>query len=405
MGPSARWRNLGVAAGAATAGLFALFDLYQWALAYAADRFHNDFTFYYAAARIGHAHGWGSIYSLSLQQAELDALGSSIKIAELARYISPPALAWLAVPFTALPYSLAYWIWSGLLVAALVLTWHLAAPSAGRARVIYLAAAIGWLPVIYGLQLGQPAFLVAFGVAGSYALLSANRPLWAGIALGAIVFKPQLAFLVPVALFVARRDRAFLGSLVALGALGVVSAIALGSSGVSDYEARLSFAASVPVNRDLTLASLIGEVTVTRAIQLAIAVWSLALVYRTRRRGPEWLFMLGLTGGMLATPYVHLDDLAMLGLAGWLYLRTKPARWTWIGVLGIVLVVEGEPIWGPTPLVAAELVAFALLSVAALKHDNRDSEHHGAEGEHDSSLHGDRKQVAADRQAVSVRRG
>jgi hypothetical protein len=47
---SGRWRNLGAAAGAATAVLFALYDLYQWAAAYAGDRFHNDFTFYYAAA-------------------------------------------------------------------------------------------------------------------------------------------------------------------------------------------------------------------------------------------------------------------------------------------------------------------------------------------------------------------
>ncbi|TMG61982.1 MAG: hypothetical protein E6H86_10985, partial [Chloroflexi bacterium] len=61
---SRRWRNLGTAAGAASAGLFALFDLYQWAVATVSDRFHNDFTFYYAAARVGLTHGWPSIYDL-----------------------------------------------------------------------------------------------------------------------------------------------------------------------------------------------------------------------------------------------------------------------------------------------------------------------------------------------------
>src|SRR5213592_1583296 len=113
---SSRWRNLGAAAGAATAALFAVFDLYQWALAYSADRFHNDFTFYYAAAKIGVAHGWPAIYALGLQQAELDAMGSGIKIAELARYISPPPVSWSALPLTALPYPVAYWTWSGLLL-------------------------------------------------------------------------------------------------------------------------------------------------------------------------------------------------------------------------------------------------------------------------------------------------
>src|SRR6266566_4194931 len=263
---SQRWRNLGVAAGAATAFLFAAFDLYQWALAYVADRFHNDFTFYVAAARIGIARGWPSIYDLSIQQAELDAMGSRIHIAELARYISPPPVAWIAVPFTPLPYDIGYWIWSALLVGALVWAWHLAAPGAGRERIVHLAAALGWLPVIYGLQLGQPGLFVVLGVAGSYALLNAQRPLWAGLALGALALKPQLAFLVPLALLVAREYRAFLGSVIALGVLGGASALALGGDGLHAYFDRLSFAAHVPVNSELTVAYFAGTGTATRVI-------------------------------------------------------------------------------------------------------------------------------------------
>jgi hypothetical protein len=364
MAPSRRWRNLGTAAGALTAALFAAFDLYQWWAAYAGDRFHNDFTFYFAAARIGLGRGWASIYDLALQQAQLDALGSGIKIAELARYISPPPVAWVAVPLTLLPYPMAYWTWSGLLVAALVLTWYLASPGRGRARAIFLVAAIGWLPVIYGLQLGQPGIFVALGVAGCYALLRADRPLWAGIALGAIALKPQLAFLVPVALLAARRDRAFLGSVLALGALAGASILALGTGGLTAYLDRLSFAAGVPVNRELTLAYVVDGAA--RPIQVAIAAWALVLAYRMRNRGPEWPFVCALVGGMLATPYVHLDDLLMLGLAGWLSLRAGAPAWTWLYVLAGLLAIEGEPIWGPVPVIAAELGALLLLTVAAL---------------------------------------
>src|SRR6266513_1288166 len=251
---SQRWRNLGVAAGAATAFLFAAFDLYQWALAYVADRFHNDFTFYVAAARIGIKYGWESIYDLSIQQAELDALGSRIHVAELARYISPPPVAWLALPLTPLPYELGYWVWSAALLVALGLTWYLAAPARGPERLIHLAAALGWLPVIYGLQLGQPGLLVALGVAGSYGLLRTGRPTWAGVALGAIVLKPQLAFLVPLALLAGGHRRAFIGSVVAVGLIAAASAATLGGDGIATYQARLSFTASVPVNRELTLA-------------------------------------------------------------------------------------------------------------------------------------------------------
>ena len=361
--PSRRWRNLAAAAGAVTAVMFAAFDLYQWALAYAGDRFHNDFTFYYVAARIGLSHGWPSIYDLGLQQAELNAIGSGITVAELARYISPPPVAWLALPFTVLPYEIAYWAWSALLLAALFLTWWFAAPGAGRTRLILLAAAAGWLPVIYGLQLGQPGLFVALGVAASYALLRAGRPFLAGLALGALALKPQLAFLVPLALLVAGQRRAFAGSVVALGALALASVAALGADGVREYLDRLSFASSVPVNRELTLALVLGDAA--RPAQIFTALWTMLLAYRARHRGLEWTYAIALLGGMLTTPYVHLDDLVMLGLAGWLFLRAAP--WTAGYVLAFAILIEGEPIWGPATVIGVELGALIVLSVAVLR--------------------------------------
>jgi glycosyl transferase family 87 len=398
---SGRLRNLGIAAGGAAAVLFAVFDLYQWAVAYASDHFHNDFTFYYVAAQIGLQHGWPHIYDLQLQQAGLNALGSGITIAELARYISPPPVAWLALPFTTLPFEAAYFAWSGLLLGALAATWLLAAPGSGRARVILLVAAVGWLPVIYGLQLGQPGLFVALGVAASYALLRSGRPFWAGVALGVAVLKPQLAFLLPFALLAARQNRAFLGSVIALGSLGVLSALALGAAGVSAYIDRLNFASAVPVNRDLTLAYFIGSAA--RPAEIFVAAWTMLIANRVWRRGPEWVYACALVGGMLATPYVHLDDLMMLGLAAWLVFRARPPRWTWVYVLALVIAVEGEPIWGPAPVLVAELGALALLSIAALKHDDRDQQHHRPEGQHDARLGGDGQHVAEEREGIHVR--
>jgi hypothetical protein len=404
MGGWRRWRNLGIAAGAVTAVLFAAYDLYQWAAAYASDNFHNDFTFYYAAARIGTMHGWQSIYDLRLQQEALDALGSRIRIAELARYISPPPVAWTALPLTALPFQAAYAVWSALLLISLGWTWYLAAPGAGRVRLVHLAAAVGWLPVIYGLQLGQPGLFVALGVAGSYALLRKGRPLWAGVALGALVLKPQIAFLVPVALLVGGRYRAFWGAVVTIGLLVVASVIIVGPGGVSAYAQRLNFAAGVPVNRELTIAPLIGSIVAARVVQLVIAMWSLGLAYRFRRRGPEWVFVPVLVGGLLASPYLHLDDLVILGLAMWLYLRTPSRpRWSWAVLLVIVVAAEGIPLWGPVPVIAGELLALVLLTLlAALKADDGDHEHHRAEGQHDGGLERDRQHVAADAQPKPV---
>ena len=403
MGDPRRWRNLGIAAGAGAAVMFAGFDLYQWVVAYASDHFHNDFTFYYVAARIGVAHGWPSIYDLGLQQSQLDAIGSRITIAELARYISPPPVAWLALPFTLLPFPVAYWAWSTLLLIALSGTWYLAAPGAGRLRIIHLVAALAWVPVIYGLQLGQPGIFVALGVVGSYAVMRSGRPFESGLVLGVIVLKPQLGVLLPVALLLNGRYRALAGAAVAIGLLALASAVNVGPAGIAAYEQRLSFAASVPVNRALTLAPYVGDLTITRVLQAAIAIWALALVYRFRKRSPEWMYATALVGGLAASPYLHIDDLVMLGLAGWLYMRIEARpRWSWVIVLAMFIAIEGITEWGPLPLIAGEIAVLLLLSVAALKHHDGDAEHHRAEGEHDAGFERDGNDLAIDRQRESL---
>ena len=404
MGGATYRRNLLIAAGAVTAILFAAFDLYQWVVAYASDNFHNDLTFYYAAAKIGLNHGWPSIYDLRLQQEALDALGSRIQIAELARYISPPPVAWLAVPLTLLPFQAAYAVWSALLVAALAWTWYLAAPGTGRLRLVHLAAAVAWLPVIYGLQLGQPELFVALGVAACYALLRQGRPVWAGIALSALVLKPQLAILVPAALLVGGRYRAFGASVAAIGLLALAAVAVVGPAGVNAYEQRLSFAAGVPVNRELTIAALTGSVNAARVVEVLMAVWSLALVYRFRRRPVEWLFVPAIVGGLLASPYLHLDDFFMIGLAAWLYLRTSARPgWAWAFVLALVIAVEGIPFWGPAPVIAGELAALGLLTlVAALEADHGDRKHDNAKREHDARLDRDRQDLAVDGEPKTV---
>jgi alpha-1,2-mannosyltransferase len=356
-------RNLAVAGAAAAVVVLAVYDLGVWIQTMVADSFHNDLSFYYAAARLGLTHGWSGLYDLQLQQEQLQAIGSQIRVAELARYISPPPLAWIVVPFTLLPFQWAYVAWSAVLVLALALTWCLASPGSGRLRVLYLVAAIGWLPVIYGLQLGQPGMLIALGVAACYALLQRDREVAAGAALGVVVLKPQLAILVPAALLVTGRWRAFATATLVVAVLVLISALALGGGGVVAYEQRLSFASTVPVNQAQTLAPWIGNLPVTRAAQVLIAIWALGLAYRLRARGPGLVIAAALVGGLAAGPYVHYDDLTMLGLAGWLYLRSSKQRWGWVYLLALAIAAEGFPIWGAGPVLIGELGALALLTV------------------------------------------
>ena len=84
---------------------------------------------------------------------------------------------------------------------------------------------------------------------------------------------------------------------------------------------------------------------------------------RLRSRGPGLVLAAALVGGLAAGPYVHYDDLTMLGLAGWLYLRSPRQQWGWVYLLALALAAEGFPIWGAGPILAGELGALALLTV------------------------------------------
>jgi alpha-1,2-mannosyltransferase len=224
-------------------------------------------------------------------------------------------------------------------------------------------AAIGWLPVIYGLQLGQPGMLIALGVAACYTLLQRNRQVAAGAVLGVVVLKPQLAFLVPIALLATGRWRTFASATVVVAVLAIASALALGAGGIATYEQRLNFASTVPVNQAQTLAPWIGNLVVTRGVQVLIAVLTVGLAYRLRARDPGLILAVALTGGLAAGPYVHYDDLTMLGLAVWLYLRTTKQPWGWLYVLALAIAAEGFPIWGAGPILAGELGGLALLTM------------------------------------------
>ena len=395
-------RNLAVTGAAAAAGVSAVYSLWLWVSSYLGDNFHNDFTFYYAAARLGLAHGWSHLYDLRLQQEQLDAIGSHITIAQLARYVSPPPLAWLVTPLTLLPYQVAYWLWSALLVGALMLAWHLAAPGSGRSRVIFLVAAIGWLPIIYGLQLGQPALFVAAGVAACYALLKRGRDVEAGAVLGVLVLKPQLALLVPVVLLVSGRWRAFASSVVVLAVITAASVAVLGPSGVTDYVDRLNFATTIAENQAQTLAGWIHNLQAARIVQGLVAAWTVGLAYGLRRRGPAVVLAVALIGGLAASPYVHYDDLAMLGLACLLFLRAARGRWVIAYAIALFIAAEGFPVWQAGPVLAGELLALALFSIPALKHHHGYTEQDDAEREHDPCFEGDRQHLAVDGQAQPV---
>jgi hypothetical protein len=353
---------------AAFAGVAALLVVDLWMAPIFTYRIDQpDFYVYYLAAQLGQAHGWAAIYDPSVFQPLITSV-----VGRYLPYLNPPLLAWLVTPLTWLPYSLAAWLWRGILVASLVLTWWLAARGARMARAVQLLAAAAALPVFVSLMFGQVTLVIIAGLATSSWLLRRDRPWLAGLLLATLDLKPQIAFLVPLALLVAGHWRVTLGWLAATVPLAALSLIAVGIHGLHDAARSLTLVSPVPGPVHVSLVRQVHEPAISvAAAALAIAL-ALFVAWKARGTRPELPIAAGLIASVLISPYVGFYDLACLVLAAWLVLRANPPVWQQvmlpIGYVALYL----APVW-PMATVVAELIWLASLAIMIALHQK-----HGA---------------------------
>ncbi len=357
---------------------------------YFAHPIRSDFALYYRDARVGLQYGWSHMYDPDAFRRVTEQLGIQNADPRVPS-LSFPLLTWLVAPFAMLPLRLAYDLWLGLLIACFLLTWLVAAPGGRPQRVRHLLVAAGFIPLAFGLALGQSLFLVVAAVAGAWCLLRRGWDLPAGMMLAVVVVKPQIALLVPFALLLAGRWRTFLTFLgtTSLILIAVLAMVPLDS--ISAYASRIASASQQPqawlVPTNLTIAS-IGPRPVALALQILTAAVALATAYvRRKEKGRDELAIVaGLLGSLLVIPYIHYQDLTALLLAAWLFLRSDPARWQReLLVVGyLVANIEGflaagllrivELGWLVSLLVAAQLRPAVIVSLARRSAWTRTSE-------------------------------
>jgi hypothetical protein len=317
----------------------------------------NDLRLYYAAALLGARYGWSRLYDLHLQSALFASYGFQ-------PYLNPPLMAWVALPFTLLPFLWAHVVWTVLLLASLIVAWWLLRPDGQGPRWWWLLAMVALFPAMFSIGIAQPQMLVLLAFAGAVRLRGSGRPFWAGVALSVVWLKPQLAFLLPVALVVARQWRVLLGLAAAGGLLGLLQLAALGPSGLGGYLAALQLAATFELQRRLSLVGLVPDPLFTVLRVVIVVLLALACLGSRRRDYP---LIAAPLASLLVTPYSGFQDVALLAGVTWIWLRESP-EW---GVRAFLLVgwvgAEFTLLWGPYPLVGFELAWMVVLAVLGVR--------------------------------------
>jgi hypothetical protein len=279
-----------------------------------------DFHTYEAAARVALQQGWPHLYD----QAAVAVEQKRLVIDQATQpFLSTPPVAWLAAALAQLPYMTEYYLWAVVTLAAYALALVWSATSRGLMRWIAILAAISPWWVLHAVHLGQVVPLVAAAVVVAWRLLRERRDVAAGLVLSLVLLKPNTAFVVPLALLVAARYRAFVAWSAAAAMLAAVSLLTMGVDGVSAYLSQL--AAPLPGGASsLTLEDALGvSGVVALALRVFIVGVALASAFRLRTF-PGLVIAIGIMASLVTAPYLHGSDLCLLSAAAWIVWEERP---------------------------------------------------------------------------------
>jgi arabinofuranan 3-O-arabinosyltransferase len=296
----------------------------------------NDFVNVWAAGQLTLDDDPAAAYDWPLHKAaEQRAVGH-----DFANYYGwhyPPTFLFAAAALATLPYLTAMIVWLavtlGAYVAAMI---GILGDVLGR-RTSALVA-LGFPAALWNVTAGQNGFLTAALIGGTLGLLE-RHPVFAGICLGLLTYKPQFGLLFPIVLIADRRWLTVaIAATVAIGLAGL-SWLVFGSASWT------AFAHWMPITSHIVLGeghadfsrlqSVFGSIRAHGGSEpLAWTVqtlWSLALA-----AGTVWLWRNGAAfdlkaaglaaGTLLATPYLYMYDLTALAIAFAFLLRYALAR-------------------------------------------------------------------------------
>lgn len=345
---------------------FAVITVWIWGRFMAApDGMGGDFLSFYAASKLALSGQAASVWNPDIHAvAEHAALkGSGGYLA----FFYPPPYLLICWPLALLPYGWAALLWMSGTTAIAVAVLRFA-----LRRTVPLIALLAFPAVWINIGCGQNAALTLAILAAGFSLMD-RRPILAGLVLGLMVIKPQLAILLPVVLGASQRWKTFFATGFSALALCGLAWLAIGTDGYAAFFANTTYAREV-LNRGLVDPALMQSLyaalrvlgipmTPAYAAQVLLSLGVIgAAGFIAFRYRPEGLALgaLAVSATAIATPFLLDYDLLITALPlGWLVMRGAQSRFRdWEkGLLLVAFLL---------PLVTRKMAQLAHLPVAPL---------------------------------------
>jgi hypothetical protein len=236
-------------------------------------------------------------------------------------------------------------------------------------------AILAFPPSVVNGIIGQTGFLIG-ALYLAAARLFTSHPLLSGAMLGAMVIKPQMGLLVPIALIAGREWRAFAGACGGLMLMCGLAALAYGAQSFPIWLAALDGPQSVLIEGGsgwqkmasvfATIRALGGTQNFAMATHIAVALLAIIAVMRTWafNRDSSARFAVLACATSLASPYFYVYDLVFLILpVAWCYHNSGKG---WLVIVAAAALVPASLLnWFPTSYPnPAPLVTFLLLMMS-----------------------------------------
>jgi hypothetical protein len=327
----------------------------------------TDYLSYWAAGKLAIAGDPSAAYDVARHRALEFTI---VEFKGLLPFPYPPPFLLLVIPFSLLPYMWAFAGWVGV-----TLTIYLLATR----RAVDTSCSLSHPSVLMNGLIGQNGFLTAAIFTGGVALLR-KRPFVAGVILGCLVIKPQLALLLPVAVIAARLWPAIAGAVTSAAALGLVSLVLFGAGAFTGFVEILPLYRELmrqdkwPWNEFISVFAFVRyfgiDQSIALAVHFAIAAAAAALTWMAWSRNWDGQLPILAAATLLIPPYLLTYDALLMIIPIGFWVRQQPRPW----IAGVLWLLCFLPIAfyfnlyrGPNTVPLAAILTLWILAAARWK--------------------------------------